>query len=325
MGDENIILSNSRDETADYLESRLSNAGVPVLRLNTDCISEDAWGYHNGIPLLYLSNGQIKSPSNFKHVVFRRPHPVRVASCGDAAQQNHMSEEWSECLEGFLGLIPLKNWFNHPSRNYIASHKLEQLYRAAHFGLSVPDSVVTSKPEIAHAFFLKYESDGIVAKTLSGGWFEREYPWEDSMVHTVEISSDHEKIFQSLPLCPVLFQKKIDKQIDIRVIVIDDSITAVGMRAFDGEKQRLDIRRNLMNDVSYSKVIIPDQIREAILMIVKSYELRFAALDFALDISGNWIFFEINPNGQWAWLDFDGETDIAQTFIEIFRKNTERV
>ena len=102
-------------------------------------------------------------------------------------------------------------------------------------------------------------------------------------------------------------------------------ITAVGMRAFDGEKQRLDIRRNLMNDVSYSKVIIPDQIREAILMIVKSYELRFAALDFALDISGNWIFFEINPNGQWAWLDFDGETDIAQTFIEIFRKNTERV
>lgn len=323
MGNENIILSNSQDATSDYLEERLKQAGISVLRLNTDRMFEEtSWGCYNGIPLLYLSNGQVKNPFHFSHVIFRRPHPIQVASCGDIAQQNHMSEEWSECLEGFLGLIPSRNWINHPSSNYIASHKLEQLYRASHEGLMIPDSVVTSKPEIAEAFFQKYQREGIIAKTLSGGWLEREKPWKDSMVHTVEVPLEHDEIFQSLPLCPVLFQKKIDKQIDVRIIVVDENITAVGMKANDGKKQRLDIRRNLMNDVSYSRIKVPERICEVILKLVKSYKLRFAALDFAVDSCGHWIFFEINPNGQWAWLDLDGVVDIANNFIEILYKES---
>ena len=39
----------------------------------------------------------------------------------------------------------------------------------------------------------------------------------------------------------------------------------------------------------------------------------------AIGTDGNWYFFEINPNGQWAWLDSDGGTNIAGSFIRAFR------
>jgi hypothetical protein len=38
----------------------------------------------------------------------------------------------------------------------------------------------------------------------------------------------------------------------------------------------------------------------------------------AVDREGKWIFFEINPNGQWAWLDLMGGLDIGALFLRSF-------
>jgi len=32
------------------------------------------------------------------------------------------------------------------------------------------------------------------------------------------------------------------------------------------------------------------------------------------------IFFEVNPNGQWAWLDLSGGMNIAASFVKTFSK-----
>mgnify|MGYP000623536185 CR=1 FL=1 len=31
--------------------------------------------------------------------------------------------------------------------------------------------------------------------------------------------------------------------------------------------------------------------------------LEFGALDFVVDGDGNYLFLEVNPNGQWLWLE----------------------
>jgi hypothetical protein len=33
------------------------------------------------------------------------------------------------------------------------------------------------------------------------------------------------------------------------------------------------------------------------------FGLRFAAFDFAMDNQNQWFFLEINPNGQWYWIE----------------------
>ncbi len=36
---------------------------------------------------------------------------------------------------------------------------------------------------------------------------------------------------------------------------------------------------------------------------MRSLGLAFGALDFIRTPEGEWVFLEVNPNGQWLWLD----------------------
>jgi hypothetical protein len=38
----------------------------------------------------------------------------------------------------------------------------------------------------------------------------------------------------------------------------------------------------------------------------------------AISLRGDWFFFEVNPNGQWAWLDLVGSMNIARSFVNAF-------
>lgn len=51
------------------------------------------------------------------------------------------------------------------------------------------------------------------------------------------------------------------------------------------------------------KIKLPDAILNQCISLLKILNLRFGAIDFILDKNGNYIFLEINPNGQWAWIE----------------------
>ncbi len=76
-----------------------------------------------------------------------------------------------------------------------------------------------------------------------------------------------------------------------------------------------------MQDVKYVQVEPPPDVESALIALVRSYSLRFAAVDMAVADDGRWIFFEINPNGQWAWLDISGGFDMARLFVQSFSKS----
>ena len=232
----------------------------------------------------------------------------------------HVAGEWSEVIEGFLAHIHESLWINHPARNTLASHKIEQLSRAAQHGLAVPRSLVTNSVHQAEEFILS-EKNGVVVKPLATGFIERADPKRDTVIYTSQFTDRHLSILGEIECCPVLFQEMIKKVIDVRVTILDGVAAATGMRAIENDGiQRLDIRRNNMSDVEYSKVVPPQKVFAGVESLSQSYGLRFATLDFAITESGQWFFFEINPNGQWAWLDLCGATDIAGLFVKQLKR-----
>ena len=70
-----------------------------------------------------------------------------------------------------------------------------------------------------------------------------------------------------------------------------------------------------MADVVYRRTALPRPIESRIRRILKSYGLRFAAIDMLRDFHGQYYFLEINPNGQWAWLDMAGVTNSRDALI----------
>ena len=316
-----LVVTHSSDVTADYLCGRMAEASVPHLRFNSDAdLSQVSVEYACGKASLMVE-GRTITPEDVGHVWFRRPEELLCpVACDDDAEQKHVVEEWSAALEGFFAHIPLGKWVNHPSRNAAASHKIEQLTRAVNLGLATPETLLTRDLRTLQGFWDACDGE-VVAKPLISGYLERIEPSADTLIYTNRVERHHlEQADMVLPSCPTLFQRLVRKSVDVRVAVVDQAFFPIGMQAGDGATQRLDIRRNNMDDVRYVQVGLPTQVRSQLRQLLDSYGLRFAAIDMAVDLTGNWIFFEINPNGQWAWTDLEGATDIASGFIRAFRR-----
>jgi len=314
-----LVITNRRDVTADYLCGRLGEHGVGFRRLDTDLgLDRIAVSYANSTPVLRCGS-EDWAAGDFAHVWFRRPLPLTLGIEMGDAERAHTLAEWSEALEGFLAHIPSEAWMNHPSHNVRASHKMEQLSRAARFGLEVPPTIVTQDADRVRNFWAECGGRMIV-KPLASGYVERQSPPEDTVIYANRVSETALDDLGLVSRCPTLFQREVAKRLDVRLCVVDDRVAAAGMVAEDGGEQRLDIRRRNMRDVKYVEVEPPPDVESVLLALVRSYGLRFAAVDMAVADDGRWIFFEINPNGQWAWLDISGGFDMARLFVQSFSR-----
>jgi hypothetical protein len=177
---------------------------------------------------------------------------------------------------------------------------------------------VTQDESILRRFFQECGGQ-VITKPLSVGHIERTSEEPDSLIYTNVVHTDELADLRDLSACPTLFQRLINKQCDVRITVVDDDIHAVELIAKEGDgSQRCDVRRNNMTDVEGRAIALPPSIAEQIRILVNHYRLRFAAIDMAVSTSGEWFYFEINPNGQWAWLDLTANTQIVRSFANSF-------
>lgn len=313
-----VILTNSEDATASHLISILKRAKIAFLRLDTDrCVSNVSISYRLGEPLLQFE-GTWYSPAEITDIWYRRPEQLKDLRFDDTPEGKFVRSEWTEFLECFFAHVPKQRWINHPSCNALASRKLEQLTAASNLGLLVPDTLGTQSCDDMRAFFEKHQGK-IITKPLSNGYIEREPEKSDTLIYTNRVTEKHLENLSDLKFCPTLFQQFIEKSCDVRITILDGDIHAKALFASDESgSQRCDVRRNNMSDVTYEDIQLPNQIRSKLRKLMSNYGLRFGAIDMAVSISGDWYFFEINPNGQWAWLDLTAGTDIASSFVNVF-------
>ncbi|MEM9907352.1 MAG: MvdC/MvdD family ATP grasp protein [Cyanobacteria bacterium P01_D01_bin.44] len=317
-----LIFSSSCDATADYMVSKLKQDEIRYFRLDTDHLIDNATLlYKNGDFLLDICDQTLR-PQEIEAVWYRRPRTLTSerGKFFEKGVRDHTISEWSAAIEGFLAHVPVEFWINHPSNNALAMLKLEQLSRARKIGLNVPKTLLTQCFQEAMVFW-KDCGGSLVVKPISHGYIERHDPDSDTLIFTNEVMLNQLVENQDfLSLCPTLFQIKVEKAFDVRINVIDSKVISVGIHASkEDELQAVDIRRNNMKNVRYEPIELPKSVKEKILKLCRSYKLRFASVDMALTKDSNWIFFEINPNGQWAWLDLEGVTDIASSLINSMR------
>lgn len=308
-----LVISNRLDETADYLCSRMAAGEVAFVRLDTESAATTCSLAGSTSHIELRIEGVPLTPANVSTIWYRRPHALEPAGSGDRYDRAFAAAEWTAGLEGFLAHVPAARWMNHPANIMAASSKLEQLARSASFGFQVPAWVCTTERAAALRFF--DECDGyVVTKPLYSGYIERATPNADTVIFTSRVHRDDIGDWSSKLGAPTLFQREV-VGLDVRVTVVEDEVTAIGLMRDDGV---VDIRTCNMMGVRYSAQPVPDGVTSAIRALVHSYGLRFAALDFKA-ANGVWHFLEINPNGQWAWLDLVAGTTIFRSFLRAFR------
>jgi glutathione synthase/RimK-type ligase-like ATP-grasp enzyme len=313
-----FILTNSQDATVSFLIPALEKSGLPFVRFNTDEVLRNAaFEFHAGLPRVRL-NGLWYEPGQISHIWYRRPEEFKHEAFDDSPEGKYARAEWAEFFENFFAHVPKERWMNHPSANAGASRKLEQLSIATKLGIKIPDTLVTQEPHELRAFYTKH-GGRLIVKPLSTGYIERGKEEADSLIYTNLLRRSDMDRLEELSVCPTLFQEFVEKDYDVRITVVDSELTAVKLVAKEADgKQRCDIRRNNMVDVSYLEIDLPEQVASVIWKLMRNYCLRFAAIDMVVSGAGEWIFLEINPNGQWAWIDPEAGTDIAASFVRAF-------
>ncbi len=312
-----LILTSIEDATADYLCGLLPAQDVAFLRLDTETFTETGFVEYGieGATLWYA--GRSYSPDAFSAVWYRRPRGVSIRGQFSAAHRLHASREWGASLDGFLAHIDASRWINHPAANARASNKLLQLSMARQGGLAVPETLMSRSIEEARLFFQRHNGR-VVLKPLSVGYVEAPDGTLEAQIYTSMLRQEHLYDARLLEQCPTLLQQQIAKVEDVRITIIDDFVTAIGLSPRDGHAP-VDIRETDPRQIVYTEVPLPSDTCTQVLHLVKRLGLRFAAVDMIRSEGNQWVFLEINPNGQWAWMDLLGGSKIASGFIAVFR------
>lgn len=218
-----------------------------------------------------------------------------------------MQNQWKAFVES-LTCIDGAFWINNPEYNRMAEHKIRQLMSAQSIGLRIPSTCITSSKEELEEFYKEFDGN-IIAKALDVPLIESEQ--KDHFIFTQSMPKLESITDSEISLTPTIFQERIFPKVDYRLTVIGDDYYAV--KITDPEMQ-LDWR-TAKDGVEFSKTEIPKEIGDKCIKLVKKMGLVFGALDI-VESRGEFYFLEINPNGEWGWLQKKAGIPIAEKIAD---------
>lgn len=216
---------------------------------------------------------------------------------------------------------PLR-WINSPTAALAAENKFLQLNRARCHGIRVPRTLITARADRFRAF-LKSEGS-IVAKPLCG------YSWEyasgetlTAFANIVDAKRGSELSDEDIAQCVTIYQERIDKIADVRMLIMGEDVFA--FRIIQDGEQHFDFRIGFFqeNHLKYDPLPVPASLKAKITSFVASMGINFASADFALTAESEFVFLDLNPNGQWLFLDTGcPEARVGQKFCSFFVKGS---
>ena len=200
-------------------------------------------------------------------------------------------------LEALAALAPVARWLNPPGAAVRASNKVAQLLAARRAGLRIPRTEITNDIEVLRS--LVAETDGnLVFKALT--WLATV---DGRVLFTTALGADISDAFAAaLRPAPVIFQERVAKQYELRVTCVGGRSFAARIESQERDDTSLDWRRN-QEDVRYMPYVLPAALEEQLQAILSDLGIAFGAFDLARDEGGEYVFFEVNPSGNWLWLE----------------------
>ena len=309
-----VILTNVNDPTADYFEQRLRERSLPFLRINTDGLLEEF--SITGTPTLadglITKNDQRFSTACVRGIWNRRPVQPKPPSYLSPDEARLASRELMNSLWGmFLGHPGRSSWINTPDALVQADYKIEQLRRARHYGLAIPETLLSSDIAEVASFVQRHRL--VIAKAAYEGYAEidgrRTVTWT-SLINTETLEG-----LTLIPI-PMIFQEAITPKKDVRVTVIDRKCWVAQIKhETNGTMTELDWRAAASMAKSSPGRVDPS-IEVKLQRLVESYGLRFAAIDLAVARDGTAYFLELNANGQWGWLEVECGFPLRDALID---------
>jgi len=253
-----LLITNKEDITTDFIVNGLNEKGYKYYRFNTEDINSKVYVTLDLIADKYILWDSIKKQEidlqKIKSVYFRRPKLPNIKENGmTPAEIKFTQNEYYYTLEGIYKILADKYWINNIYAIREAENKVFQLRFAKQIGFNIPESIVTSIPEMARRFIDSNEE--CVVKPIKNGLIEDTI--SQKYIFTTQLAKNDLISLERIKYCPTLIQRKIDKAYDIRVTVVSDRIFPARINSQAYDETKVDWRRGDRIDLNMKRLNFP--------------------------------------------------------------------
>ena len=302
-----LLISSAGDVTSDLLCQHLSGS---VLRINWE--RWDKYDLDIDASAFRIADqfGRVVTTANLENIIWRKPLAEVDISPGEFWYCFHEFKYGIEYIIDYVRqTFPIRLPID-PHHNRTVT-KFKQLIVAKKY-LYVPSWRFTCDPS-------RQQWGGKwIAKSLTG--------------QPIPGTGVYSKVIYTTSICPSdladrfpwFLQEEYDATCDLTVVFVDGKQFGflLDRSLFPG----LDWRKSIGNehvDNAWTQVAIPPLLQGAITSIMRDLHLRFGRLDLLAKTPDckEVVFLEVNPNGQWAWLDLKQTNGLFDAVLDLLSGN----
>jgi len=291
-----LVVSFPEDEHTQDVIGRLRARGRPIhlLDLGDLPVRRAVTGEWTGEDVAWRLHGDA-SPLDLRDVRavwWRRVRPFDVdPSVVGPSARAFAASETAQALHGILDSLDCP-WMNPRGADEAAHHKPLQWTVARQVGLTVPRTMVTNRPDDA-ARFVRELGPG---RTVCKAFLASLDAWRETRLVT---SEDLDRL-DLVRLAPVIFQEYVEG-VDLRITIVGERLFAC---AIDARHTRYPVdMRMVIGEAVVSVTELPQAVSSGLLRLMRRLGLRYGAVDMRRTTAGEHYFLEVNPAGQWHFVE----------------------
>ncbi len=249
---------------------------------------------------------------------FTRESPIK-----SAVLRQYVANTTLSVVSSLEGLLPNAYWLYPIHAGRQAYERAYNLRVATDVGFQVPETLMTNAPDAARAFIERHEFVAVKQAGTESICFDSET--DSGTRHRVPLFTRRLsrtaalRQVAALDKCAFILQQYVEKKFEVRVTVVEDEAHACAMWTQESRSEdvRIDFRSRRPNgplsDVRMEPYALPPSVAAKCIELTRRLGLRYGAIDLIATPSGEFVFLDLSPNGQWQWFAERAGLPIAQS------------
>jgi glutathione synthase/RimK-type ligase-like ATP-grasp enzyme len=300
-----LILSNHMDAHARIVLLGLKLKGITAARWIPENYLKSQKSNFKVSPLnndeLHLNDGhQNLDLMDYDAVWFRRQAIPKLSQNIHSNDQDFVFNENMSHMRAIWFALEKKAFCVNPiSSYYKANSKLLQLQLAKQLGLFFPETLISNNLEDLKTFIKKNQPNETIYKTfVPNAWEEND---EMFSFYTTVISEDLLPSSSVLALTPGIYQKRINKQFEVRATFFGNTNISVKIvNSAEDVDWRL---KSATSGLKIEPITLCKEIENKCLLMMKELGIVFGCFDFIVTDDNQYVFLEVNEMGQFLWIE----------------------
>jgi glutathione synthase/RimK-type ligase-like ATP-grasp enzyme len=248
------------------------------------------------------------SLNEIRSVWWRRPNSPKISSAVvDPKLRRFCQSEYDTFFKGILHSLRIPI-INDPAIEGRAVHKPFQLTQAREVGLDIPKTIMSNDPETIVAFW----------NSLSGNCVYKAFnapPW--AFTETRHLTFEDLQYLDKVRHAPIIVQEKIDKGVDVRVNIFGKDVFAAEVTTNIADAD-LDWRIDMT--AKWEPHCLPEPISSKLRLLLNRLGLQSGNIDLRRQTNGTYKFFEVNPSGQFLFVEIDTGQPLLESLSKLLMK-----